>query len=274
MFGTKAQFIVGLTTYYTENLNISVRALSRLDKNFVLIVHADNPEQKITKKQIRALGYKGALYIINSQYNVGTLNARLAILNAIRERKLNAEWTIFVDDDDVLINLNIPSVSQENFAIIQNMVVLRTRLIDVLRVMNNPKNYTIDNENVFLIRPHVGITGTLIRTDMALHMADAFNNANQEISDINERLTFRAPIDMIMWSVLNIVAQHYNPNAKPIYMDSVNYIATDIDTTPTKYGMRLLPTKNAKQQIEQTIEKYNAAIRNALTAAAAPVGHN
>lgn len=154
------------------------------------------------------------------------------------------------------------------------MVVLRTRLIDVLRVMNNPKNYTIDNENVFLVRPHIGITGTLIRTDMALHMADAFNNANQEISDINERLTFRAPIDMIMWSVLNIVAQHYNPNAKPIYMDSVNYIATDIDTASTKYGMRLLPTKNAKQQIEQTIEKYNAAIRNALTADAAPVGHN
>ncbi|MBQ8255821.1 MAG: hypothetical protein IJY99_02545 [Alphaproteobacteria bacterium] len=274
MFGTKAQFIVGLTTYYTENLNISVRALARLNKNFILIVHADNPEQKVTKKQIRALGYKGTLYIINSQYNVGTLNARLAIMNTIRERKLNADWTVFVDDDDILTNLDTPNVSPENFAIVQNMVVLRTRLIDVLRVMNNPKNYTVDNENVFLVRPHVGITGTMVRTDMAMRMADAFNNAMQEISDINERLTFRAPVDMIMWSALNIVAQHYNPNAKPIYMDNINYIASDIDTATTKYGVRLLPGKNAKQQIEQTINKYNAAIRNALTAAAAPVGHD
>ena len=272
MFGANAQIIVGITTYYTENLNISVRALARLDKKLILIVHADNPEQKVTKKQIRALGYKGTLYIINSQYNVGTLNARLAIMNAIRERKLNAEWTVLVDDDDILTNLDIPNVSPDNFAIVQNMVVLRTRLIDVLRVMNNPKNYTIDNENVFLVRPHVGITGTLIRTDVALRMADTFQKARQEISDINERLTFRAPVDMIMWSALNIVAQHYNPNAKPIYMDSVNYIATDIDTATTKYGMRILPGKNAKQQIEQTVEKYNTAIRNALVAA--PVGHN
>ena len=274
MFSTKTQFIIGLTTYDTENLEISVRGLARINKNFMLIIHADNPDKKVTKKQIRTLGYKGALHIINSQYNVGLLNARLTILNAIREQKINAKWIVFVDDDDILTNLNTPNVSKENFAIVQNMVVLRTRLIDVLRVMNNPENYTIDNENVFLVRPHIGITGTPIRTNIALRMADVINSAIQEISDINERLTFRTPVDMMMWSALNIIAQHDNPNAAPIYMDSVNYIATDIDTAPTKYGVPLQPSKNAKQQIEQTIQKYNTAIRNALMADAAPTGHD
>ena len=274
MFRTKTNFIVGLTTYNTENLEISVRGLAQLNKEFVLIVCADNPDKKVTKKQIRSLGYKGPLHIINNQYNVGTLNARLAILKAVRERKINAEWVIFVDDDDILTNIDTPVVSQDNFAIVQNMVVLRTRLIDVLRVMKKPADYTVDNENVFLVRPHIGITGTLIRINIALRMLDVMNDAQQEISDINERLSFRPPVDMMMWSALNIIAQHDNQNATPIYMDRVNYIATDIDTAPTKYGMRLQPTKNAKQQIEQTIAKYNTAIRNALMAVAAPVGHD
>ena len=274
MFRTKTNFIVGLTTYNTENLEISVRGLAQLNKEFVLIVCADNPDKKVTKKQIRSLGYKGPLHIINNQYNVGTLNARLAILKAVRERKINAEWFIFVDDDDILTNIDTPVVSQDNFAIVQNMVVLRTRMIDVLRVMKKPADYTVDNENVFLVRPHIGITGTLIRINIALRMLDVMNDAQQEISDINERLSFRPPVDMMMWSALNIIAQHDNQNATPIYMDRVNYIATDIDTAPTKYGMRLQPTKNAKQQIEQTIAKYNTAIRNALMAVAAPVGHD
>lgn len=274
MFRTKTNFIVGLTTYNTENLEISVRGLAQLNKEFVLIVCADNPDKKVTKKQIRSLGYKGPLHIINNQYNVGTLNARLAILKAVRERKINAEWFIFVDDDDILTNIDTPVVSQDNFAIVQNMVVLRTRLIDVLRVMKKPADYTVDNENVFLVRPHIGITGTLIRINIALRILDVMNDAQQEISDINERLSFRPPVDMMMWSALNIIAQHDNQNATPIYMDRVNYIATDIDTAPTKYGMRLQPTKNAKQQIEQTIAKYNTAIRNALMAVAAPVGHD
>ena len=233
MFRTKTNFIVGLTTYNTENLEISVRGLAQLNKEFVLIVCADNPDKKVTKKQIRSLGYKGPLHIINNQYNVGTLNARLAILKAVRERKINAEWFIFVDDDDILTNIDTPVVSQDNFAIVQNMVVLRTRLIDVLRVMKKPADYTVDNENVFLVRPHIGITGTLIRINIALRMLDVMNDAQQEISDINERLSFRPPVDMMMWSALNIIAQHDNQNATPIYMDRVNYIATDIDTAPT-----------------------------------------
>lgn len=272
MFQKKSRIIVGLTTYYNDYLELSIPALARLKQNFTLIVHASNPDEKVTKKQIRALGYTGPLYIINSQQSVDTLNARLAILDMVRARNMGASWFMFVDDDDILANLDVPDVSPETFAIIQNMVVLRTRLIDVLRVAKDSTRYTIDNENVFLVRPHVGMAGTLVRMDAALRMADVIRDAAPGISEIIERLSFRAPIDAMMWSALNIVSHFDNPDARPIYMDCVNYIATDIDTAQTKYGLRLQPAKNATRQIEQIITAFNTVIRGALVATAAPVG--
>ena len=185
-------------------------------------------------------------------------------MDFVRKKKLNADWFIFVDDDDILANIVIPNVSKNNFAIIQNMAVVRTRLIDVLRVARNATNYTIDNENIYLVRPHVGLAGTLVRYSAVIRMADVMNNALQSISDVDESLTFRPPVDMMMWSALNIIARHDNERATPIYMDTINYIATDVDTCPTKYGMNIQPSKNPTQQISRAIARYDATIRAAL----------
>ena len=65
-------------------------------------------------------------------------------------------------------------------------------------------------------------------------------------------------------SALNIIARHDNEHATPIYMDTINYIATDVDTCPTKYGMNIQPSKNPTQQISRAIARYDAAIRAAL----------
>ena len=264
MFDKRTRIIVGMTTLYNEYLGISIPGLARLGKKFTLIIYNDNPDTKVKKSYIRKLGYRGKLYVVNSGHNIGQLRARLAIVDFVRKKKLNADWFIFVDDDDILANIVIPNVSKNNFAIIQNMAVVRTRLIDVLRVARNATNYTIDNENIYLVRPHVGLAGTLVRYSAILRMADVMNNALQSISDVDESLTFRPPVDMMMWSALNIIARHDNERATPIYMDTINYIATDVDTCPIKYGMNIQPSKNPTQQISRAIARYDATIRVAL----------
>lgn len=273
MLKKSARVIVGLTTFYDEYLGVSIPGLAQIKGKFILVVYNDNPDVRITKKQIRKLGYRGRLYVINGTHNVGQLRARLAILEFVRKHKIKSDWFVFVDDDDILTNLNIPDVSENNFAIIQNMVVMRTRLIDVLRAVRNNTNYTIDNENVYLVRPHVGLAGTLARFTTIMQLGEILTNALQDLSDVDESLSFRPPVDMMMWSALNIIARHDNGCATPIYMDTINYIASDIDTCSVKYGMKLQPTKNATQQIQRAIARYDAVVRAALADKnAAPAG--
>ncbi len=270
MFTCKSRVIIGLTTYYNHNLMISLSGLSRLGRRAILIIHNDNPDTPITRRNIRRMGYEGELYIINSEHNIGMLGARLAIIDFVVSQKISAPWFVFADDDDILLNLDVPDIGINHFAVIQNMAVIRTRLIDVLRAMRSPDDIVLDNENVYLVRPHIGMAGTLVKTDAVIKLADMLRLAHSKISDIDESLTFRPPVDMMMWSALNIVARHYDETASPIYMDTLNYIATDIDTAPTKYGMQIVPQKNPQQQIMNAIAKYDAVIRGVLCAA--PVG--
>lgn len=277
MFRRKSHVIVGLTTYYNENLIISMSGLARLGKNITLIIHNDNPDIKLSRRRIRHMGFQGRLHIINSDYNKGTLDSRLEIIKYAKEHKICADWFLFADDDDIVLNLNIPHIEGNHFAIIQNMAVVRTRLVDVLRVINNPDNFTIDNENVYLVRPHIGLAGTLVRTENIWQLGDILGRIRQEISDIDESLDFRPPVDMMMWSAVNIIARHYNEKTTPIYMDELNYLAIDIDTAQIKYGMQIQPQKNPQQQIMNALAKYDTAVRNALVADAtdaAPAGQD
>ena len=264
MFLKKTHVIIGLTTYYNEYLELSIPALSRLEQNFTLVIHNDNPQSRVTTRMIRRLGYKGVLHIINSAHNVGMLMSRMAILDYVRSRGLRSEWFVFADDDDFITSLKIPDVSKDNFAILQNMAVVRTRLIDVLRIAKDTENYTIDNENIFLVRPHIGMAGTLVRFNAIMRLCDILHRMQSAISDIDASLSYRPPVDMMMWSVLNIVSRHDNEYASPIYMDTVNYIATDIDCVTSKYGMLVQPAKNPAAQIAHAISKYDAAARCVL----------
>lgn len=272
MFRHKARIIVGLTTYYNENLMISLSGLSRIAKSCILVIHNDNPETKITARHIRQMGFTGELYIINSQHNIGLLNSRLSIIDFITENKLNSDWFVFADDDDILLNVDIPKIGRQNFAIIQNMLMIRTRLIDVLRAMRDPNSVVADNQNIFLMRPNIGLAGTLVRTSEILRLGAVLRFVYKELSDVSESIAFRAPIDAMMWSALNIVSRYYDTTSSPIYMDTVNYIAVDIDSTDCKYGVPVLPRKDAKKQIDTVLNRYNQVIYSALSCAFADAG--
>lgn len=285
MFTNKSRVIVGLTTYYIENLMISLSGLARLAKRAVLVIYNDNPETPLSKRDVRRMGYEGEVYIINSEHNMGLLRARMEIIDFVKKHKISSDWFVFANDDDVLLNVDVPNIGQNHFAIIQNMAVVRSRLIDVLRIMHNPDNYTIDDENIYLVRPHIGMIGTLVRMEYIIKLADVLRNAAVAISDVDESLGFRPPVDAMMWSALNIVARSDNENVTPIYMDTVNYIAMDIDNVSMKYGMLIQPEKNPQAQIMAAVAKYDMAVRAAIMNAtysvtdtndagnAAPVGH-
>ena len=269
----KMRVVVGITTFCNEYLDISVRGVARLGHNFVLVIYNDNPNTNVSEKYIRKLGYRGKLFVINGGCNLGQLQARIKILEFAKNKKFNADWFVFVDDDDILTRIDIPDVSPDNFAVIQNAVAIRTRLIDVLRAMQDAGIFSIDNENVCLMRPNIGLSGTFVRFGAALQLAQVMTTIQQDVSDIEESLNFRLPTDLVMWSAMNIIARHYNDTALPIYMDSVNYIKIDIDTVITKYGKRRVPAKNAEQQIARVIERTDKLVRDALFAMnAAPSG--
>lgn len=264
MFKKKSPIVVGITTVFNECLRISVPAVSRLGRNVVLVIYNDNPDTKVSKRQIRRLGYRGRLHIINGDKNVGQLRARLGIVNAVRQYKMDVKWIVLVDDDDVLVNADVPNVAENNFAILQNMVVLRTRLVDVLRIMRDVTDYSVDNENVYMVRPHMGLAGTLVRMDYMADLADVLAKCDGQIAEIDASLGIRPPVDVMMWAALNIVARDKNEFSAPIYMDRVNYIAIDLDTAREKYGMRLPTGKNAGTQVRNAIERYVHVVQEVL----------
>lgn len=266
MMRRKPNIIVGLTTFNNEMLRISVPALGKIRQKFTLIVHNDNPMTTVSRRQVRKLGYCGDLQIINANENVGELRARLAIIDAAQA--LNPDWIIFCNDDDIMTDIEIPNVSDDNFAIIQNAIILRHRVGDLLRAMECATDIDVDGENVILRRPNIGLCGTPVRAKTLFGMKHIITDAMDAVSKIDDKLEFIPPVDAMMWNWVNIYARHLNPNAVPIYMDKINYIKNELDTARMKYGRLARPARNADEHKHRVLAKYDAAFTAALNAAA------
>lgn len=260
----KSDIIVAMTTFYNENLGISIPGLRHIRKKFTLIIFNDNPDTKLTPRHIRRLGYRGKSIIMNCNANLGTMGARLAIMNAICKMSRRPQWTLFVDDDDILLNCDVPPVNKNNFAVIQNSVEIRHRVIDLMRVMKCPQDFCVDDENVVLNTPHIGLAGTLVRTDVIVGAAEIINTIANDADIITATLGFRPPFDAIMWSWINMYARHLGDDATPIYMNTVNYVSVKIDTAAKKYGVHITPLRNAATQYQRAISKYNGLMAAAL----------
>lgn len=271
MFGKKYNLVVGLTTFDVNMLCISVPALGKLDKKFLLIVHNDNPTVTITRHQIRKLGYRGDVRIINSAENVGTFMARMAIVSAALRDAPSATWVVFCDDDDILTDIDIPHVSSDNFAVVRNMAIVRHRVSDLLRVMHDTSDIVVDDENVVLVRPHMGFVGTPIRISALAGLMSVLHGVIDDIRRIDDDMDYCPPYDAIMWTMLNTYVRFVNPDAVPIYMDMVGYIAIKLDTNTIKYGRARMPARAVHDHYARAVARFDAVLRAAL---AAPVGHD
>lgn len=256
--------VVGLTTFHNEMLQISVPMLGRINQKFLLVIHNDNPDTTITTQHIRKLGFHGKVIILNSPENMGLMRSRMAIINAVQKLKKQPEWIVFNDDDDLLTNLDIPENTENLFAVIQNMLIIRHRLYDLLRAMACPDDCVPDGNNIILNKPHIGFAGTLIKCKFLYGLNDVLAEIMDKIQKLDNDLDYCPPTDAIMWEYLKIYAQFVNKYAAPVYMDKINYIATNIDTAQIKYGRAIYPTKNPNAQYSHAISRYVALIKNAL----------
>ncbi len=271
MIGRKNNLVIGLTTFNNEMLHVSVPALGKIGARVRLIIFNDNPTTTLTRRDIRRMGYTGELHIINSESNLGMLGARLAIIDEIAKMRDAPQWTMFVDDDDILMSADVPNVADDNFAILQNAFVLRRRVCDLMRAMRTPDELSADGECITMNGPNLGMCGTMVRTNILVGMAAVIKSVIDDIYKIDDCLNFRAPVDAMMWTMLNTYARYLNPNAVPIYMDTTNYISVKIDSAVTKYGRPARPARNATDHYTRAIARYNTVFANAL-AAAAPRG--
>ena len=223
--------IIGLTTFNHEFLNISIPGLGRIGKNTTLIIYNDNPCRKITRRKIRRLGYRGKLYIINSGENVGQIRARIAILDLIKKSKISGDWFMFANDDDIILNTRVPDVDENNFAVMGNAVVVRSRILDVLRVMENPMDFTIDGVDITLIAPSVNMAGTFVRTSHIIGYGNCLAAMMDKVLDIVSDAPFHIPVDVIMWAGFVEYMRRTNPEMSPIYMNQTNYLMIKLNST-------------------------------------------
>ncbi|MCM1294275.1 MAG: hypothetical protein NC311_01800 [Muribaculaceae bacterium] len=264
MFGKKIDLIIGLTTFHNELMRISVPALSRLRGRFLLIIYNDNPTTNVTRRDIRRLGYRGRLHIINGTENVDTMRARMEIVRVASKLHHVPKWIIFINDNDILVNADIPDVGLDVFAVMQNSISLRRRVADLVSAIANPDACVPDGENAVLVRPNIGICGIPLRFSVMRGLNDTVAQIYDKMHEIDDSLDFRPPFDAIMWTMLNTYARHINPTASPIYMDTVNYITTNLDTSPIKYGRAILRGAAGHARINDTIARYDAILAAAL----------
>jgi len=252
----KGRLIVGIATFNVELLRVSVPVLARLRQKIFLIIYNDNPSARLTRRDVRRMGYRGDLHIINGNGG-GKLHAQMEIAAVAQHVSPNSQWIIFVDDDAILTDAAVPDVSGDVFAVVQNSITVRKNLADLFRAMDAPENISPDGDGLILARPNMGLAGTAVRIQTvagvyrALH--NLFDGANDDILDAGDIS------NAVMWSWINTYARHENPAATPIYMDCVNYIKTDFNPRPIRTGTR-----------SRAIAKYDAFLTDAL--AAAPSG--
>jgi len=226
MLSEKKLLSIGLVIKNIEMLRISVPALGSLQKKFLLVINNTDTVHPISKRDVRGYGYRGALHIINQKCETGSLAARIEIINYIRSLKKRPEWTTFIDECDMLTGISIPCVPADNFAVMTNGVEIRGGLTNLMRVMNNPGSYKIDDKNVFLRRPGTDTNGILFRTD-ALTKTAAVLNMMLEIIGGGKSVT--APDAGIIFHAVQETVKKSTPNAAPIYMDCVNIVEINPD---------------------------------------------
>lgn len=256
MLFKKKNLVIGLTVSDVAYLCVSVPALARLRRCFTLVIYNDCADCKISRRMVRDHGYRGRLHIINGAHSIGVLASRIEIVNYVRRHKIRSDWFMFIRDANIVTGVSMPCVMQNNFAIIQNQITLRSGFIDALHLMCNSDTYQVDDTKTFLLRPYLGVSGTWVRSGVLYRTLDILHSILDKVYDIDVSLSYPAPVDMMMWSALNIVARDFNAEYTPIYMDNVACVNIDLDSVSGVTGAR----------IARALSRYDNLVRLALDA--------
>ncbi len=256
MFNHKPHLIVAITTMDLDALRLSLPPLGRLRQKFTLVIHNDNPAMCLGRGTVRKMYPRGKLHIINTEQNVGELESRIKTIEYIRDKNIPCDWIIFVDDDDVLIDVGIPSVGENIFAIVQDATTLYESLTDIFKISNK---WTL-GAPVGKTGPHFDITGTTIRAKILFEFAEFMRRIMPDTGKLLANTKYRVPVSTLLWAGLNAFVRNRHPDMSPIYMNRTNYVAIKMGRATTKYG-HIIPTNaTAHKAISETIKKFTDLI--------------
>ncbi len=263
MFSKKQNLVIAITTYDIDALRISVPPMRRCARDATLVIYNDNPDAELSRAMVRKLGWRGALYIKNCERNLGEFESRIATLEYIGHEKIPCDWVLFVDDDDALIDAEIPRVSELTFAIIQNATTVSEKLTDIFKI--TPR--WVDGTEYGKTGPHFDITGTLVRYNAAVEFAGFMRSVLPDMVKMAHGFRYRVPVGAIMWAGLNTFMRAHHPEMSAIYMNRTNYVSIKLGHAQKKYGMRTVPATSARVFNANVIKKFtemfeSAAVQN------------
>lgn len=232
----KKNIIIAITTFDLDALRISLPSLNRCGRGITLVIHNDNPECSLTPRIVRQVGWHGRVHIINSDKNVGELESRIKVVEFVRENKIRADWMIFVNDDDVLLDAEIPNVSDNIFAVLYNATTISERITDLFKIVPSWTNGTMRGKT----GPHFDISGTMVRTNVMIEYCDFLRQNIHKIYEFTNTVKYYPPFGAMMWAGLNAFMHVRHADMSPIYMDKTNYVSVKLGRATSKYGRRVV----------------------------------
>ena len=232
----KKNIIIAITTFDLDALRISLPPLNRCGRGITLVIHNDNPECSLTPRIVRQIGWHGRVHIINSDKNIGELESRIKIAEFICENRIRADWIIFVNDDDVLLDTDVPNVPDDVFAILYNATTISDRITDLFKIAPSWTNGTMYGKT----GPHFDIAGTMVRTNVMIEYCNFLRSNLDKIYEFTNSVKYYPPFGAMMWAGLNAFMHIYHRDMSPIYMDKTNYVSVRLGRATTKYGRRVV----------------------------------
>lgn len=153
-----------ITTYYIDNLHISLFRLKWLNFDYHLIIHNDNPDVILDSRYLKECGYEGSAIIINEHKNLGCYDSRIVSIKYVLDNLKDTTHIIFCDDDDILLN---PEFS--NKLITNHNALVVSRLRDQLSLMvSKPDINNLINTSEFITdeRPKMGCVGVSYKVEL------------------------------------------------------------------------------------------------------------
>ena len=256
MFKRKPNIVVAVTTADLDALRISMPSLRRLRQKFSLVLHNDNPGTRLRRGMLRGMRPRAKLHIINSEQNVGEMESRIRTIEYIHDNKIPCDWIIFLDDDDALIDICVPNVDENVFAIVQDATTISESITDVFKISPTWTH----GAPIGRTGPHFDFTGTMIRANILFEFADFMQNIMQDTETLISTTKYRIPISNLLWAGLNSFIRARHPDMTPIYMNRTNYVAVKMGNAITKYGRTIPHGATAHRVISDTIKKFTDLI--------------
>lgn len=212
MWHKKNRIVIGMIANGTALLHVSVPAIARLKDSVTLIIHNGNPDIPVRRRDIRRMGYRGHVRIINGAPE----HAYTQIINAVPS---HAQWIIFTNAGDVLADIDTTPAGDDNFAIIKNTISVR-RFSELMNAAYYGTMPTHDGDAVILHRPNTTLGGTPIRIS-------AVRGAVTDTDTGDEKQ---------IWTAIREHVTQSNPNATAIFMDTVSCITANADAAAAPRG--------------------------------------